>query len=78
MWNKKSIQKIQIDDDAYVVVENLRHFLMPFNTTEPLWFGCRLNNILKNGYMHGGAGIVLSKEALGRLVLQVIKPNPFE
>ncbi len=52
---------------------------MPFNTSEPIWFGSRINHgALKNGYMHGGGGIVFSRETLEQIVLQVIsgKHNP--
>jgi hypothetical protein len=53
-------------------MENLRHFLLPFNKSEPIWFGSRIKfQNLTNGYMHGGGGIVLSGETLERIVLQV-------
>ncbi|XP_078676087.1 glycoprotein-N-acetylgalactosamine 3-beta-galactosyltransferase 1-like isoform X1 [Branchiostoma floridae x Branchiostoma belcheri] len=61
------------DDDTYVIMENLRHFLSDKNPEEPVYYGFRFNSIrpdTKNGYMSGGAGYVLSKEALRRLVTQ--------
>ena len=49
-------------------MENLRAFLGQHNTEDPLQFGCKLKYIEPRGYMSGGAGYVLSKEALRRLV----------
>ena len=59
---------LKADDDSYIVVENLRAFLGQHNTEDPLQFGCKLKYIEPRGYMSGGAGYVLSKEALRRLV----------
>ena len=49
-------------------MENLRAFLGQHNAEDPLQFGCKLKYIEPRGYMSGGAGYVLSKEALRRLV----------
>ncbi|XP_046365597.2 glycoprotein-N-acetylgalactosamine 3-beta-galactosyltransferase 1-B-like [Haliotis rufescens] len=54
------------DDDTYLVVENLRHFLADFDTNEPLYFGHHFKAIIKQGYSSGGSGLVVSKEALRR------------
>lgn len=45
-------------------MENLRYMLSGFSTSDPLHFGLRFKGNLKNGYMNGGAGYVLSREAL--------------
>jgi glycoprotein-N-acetylgalactosamine 3-beta-galactosyltransferase len=56
----------------YAIVENLRYMLSAYNTSDPLYFGCRFKPYVKQGYMSGGAGYVLSQEALKRFVEQAI------
>ncbi|KAI9559034.1 hypothetical protein GHT06_015823 [Daphnia sinensis] len=58
------------DDDTYVIVENLRYFLSAYNASKPLYFGNKFKLIVDNGYISGGAGYVLSKEATRRFVTQ--------
>ena len=57
---------MKADDDTYVILDNLRYFLSNENTSEPIVFGHHFNVILKQGFLSGGAGYVLSKEALRR------------
>jgi len=57
---------LKADDDTYIVVENLRFMLEHQNSSEPVYFGCKFKPYVKQGYMSGGAGYVLSKEALTR------------
>lgn len=45
-----------IDNFRYVIVENLRYMLADYNTSDPIYFGCRFKAYVKQGYMSGGAG----------------------
>ncbi|XP_051153513.1 glycoprotein-N-acetylgalactosamine 3-beta-galactosyltransferase 1 isoform X2 [Leptopilina boulardi] len=65
---------IKADDDTYVIVENLRYMLSSYSSASPLYFGCRFKPYVKQGYMSGGAGYVLSKEAVRKFVVEGL-PN---
>ena len=55
--------------DTYVVIDNLRRYLMTRNPDEPEYFGHRFYLYGTNvTYVSGGGGIVLSRESLVRLV----------
>lgn len=49
--------------------------LLPHSPEEPLFFGCKFKPFTKQGYMSGGAGYVLSREALRKFVEEGL-PNP--
>ncbi|XP_033731655.1 glycoprotein-N-acetylgalactosamine 3-beta-galactosyltransferase 1-like [Pecten maximus] len=60
---------LKADDDTYVIVENLRHFLSNKNQKEAIYYGRRFKPYVKQGFMSGGAGYVLSREAIRSLIL---------
>ncbi|XP_039487953.1 glycoprotein-N-acetylgalactosamine 3-beta-galactosyltransferase 1 [Drosophila santomea] len=60
---------LKADDDTYIAMENLRLFLYPFDPESSVYFGCRFKAFISQGYMSGGGGYVLSRDALRRLNL---------
>ena len=61
---------LKADDDTYVVVDNLRSFVADKDPADPVYFGFNFKVNVRQGYMSGGAGYVLSKEAVRRFVLK--------
>ncbi|KAL5277676.1 C1GALT1.2 family protein [Megaselia abdita] len=59
---------VKADDDTYMIVENLRYMLYQYDPLSPLYLGCKFKRYVSQGYMSGGAGYILSKEALRRFV----------
>ncbi|XP_072226969.1 glycoprotein-N-acetylgalactosamine 3-beta-galactosyltransferase 1 isoform X2 [Leuresthes tenuis] len=59
---------LKADDDTFVVIENLHYILSKYDPEKPLYLGRRFRPFVSQGYMSGGAGYVLSKEALRRFV----------
>ena len=62
---------LKADDDTYIIMENLNYLLSFYNHNFPIWLGCALKvaNVGSDGleeYMMGGAGYILSKEAVIR------------
>uniref|UniRef100_A0A6P4EGE3 Glycoprotein-N-acetylgalactosamine 3-beta-galactosyltransferase 1-like n=1 Tax=Drosophila rhopaloa TaxID=1041015 RepID=A0A6P4EGE3_DRORH len=53
----------------------MRYMLYPYSPETPVHFGFKFKPFVKQGYMSGGAGYVLSREALRRFVVEGI-PNP--
>lgn len=40
----------------YVIVENMRYLLTAYNSSDPIFLGCKFKPYVKQGYMSGGAG----------------------
>ncbi|XP_013115382.2 glycoprotein-N-acetylgalactosamine 3-beta-galactosyltransferase 1 [Stomoxys calcitrans] len=66
---------LKADDDTYVIMENLRYFLYPYPPEAPIYFGCKLMQFVRQGYMSGGAGYVLSKSALEQFATKAFNNN---
>ncbi|CAC5416715.1 C1GALT1 [Mytilus coruscus] len=66
---------LKADDDTYVILENLRHFLTFFKSNKPVYLGQNYKLYTKQGYNSGGAGYILSKEALNKLMFGIKYKN---
>ena len=80
---------LKADDDTFMVIENLKEFLRPFDTNEAIHFGHHFKYLgvsawsqavdtlfVLQGYFAGGAGYVLSREALRRFTEEgLTKPS---
>ncbi|WAR16452.1 C1GTB-like protein, partial [Mya arenaria] len=59
---------LKCDDDTYVIMENLRHMLASTDHNKPSYMGFHMKLLVKNGYMSGGGGYVISSRALRDVV----------
>jgi len=62
---------LKADDDTFIFTDNLRDFLQDKNASAPVTFGYDFKVIVPNGYHSGGAGYLLSNEALMRIGRQL-------
>lgn len=63
------------DDDTYTIMENMRYMLSAYESTFPIYFGSRFKKFSKQGYMSGGGGYVLSREALRKFVEEALQSD---
>lgn len=65
------------DDDAYVIVENLRFVLAHYDPSTPVYLGHLYKRFHRAGYMSGGASYVFSSGALKLLYEEGYKKVEF-
>ncbi|CAD5223135.1 unnamed protein product [Bursaphelenchus okinawaensis] len=68
--SKKFDWYVKVDDDTYVIDENLNKFLKDLDPNRPIYAGLRLKPYVKNGYIAGGM-LIISRKAVELLVYNV-------
>ncbi|XP_063609456.1 glycoprotein-N-acetylgalactosamine 3-beta-galactosyltransferase 1-like [Penaeus indicus] len=65
---------LKADDDTYTIMENMRYMLCSYDPKYPIYFGSKFRRFYKEGFLGGGSGYVLSREATRKLVEEAM-PN---
>ena len=63
---------LKADDDTFIFVDNLKSFLKTKNSSQPVTYGFDFKTIVEHGYHSGGAGYVLSNEAIKRIGAKLV------
>ncbi|XP_046398780.1 glycoprotein-N-acetylgalactosamine 3-beta-galactosyltransferase 1-like [Ischnura elegans] len=66
---------LKADDDTFLVMENLRYLLTQYDPEKTVYVGLRFKAHLKQGFMSGGTGYVLSRVAARRFVTEGLPGN---
>ncbi|XP_065575770.1 glycoprotein-N-acetylgalactosamine 3-beta-galactosyltransferase 1-like isoform X1 [Artemia franciscana] len=72
-YSDKADWFFKADDDTFAIPENARYLLSRYNTSEPIYFGAKIKRSQSNSFASGGAGYILSKEALRRFATIALK-----
>ncbi|CAD6193852.1 unnamed protein product [Caenorhabditis auriculariae] len=59
---------LKADDDTYIIVEHLYEYLETLDPKKPYYLGYVLKPYFRRGYNGGGAGYILSREAVRRFI----------
>ncbi|XP_046376770.2 glycoprotein-N-acetylgalactosamine 3-beta-galactosyltransferase 1-like [Haliotis rufescens] len=71
-YSDKADWFLKADDDTFIIVDNLRHFLRTKDPDAPVYYGCKLEG-KRLHYHSGGGGYVMSKNVLRKFVQNVNK-----
>ena len=68
---------LKADDDSFIFVDNLKTFLADKRPNEPITYGYNFVAFVQDGYHSGGAGYVISNEAMKRVGKQLNENKEF-